>query len=992
MIKHFIPKSMLFILLLFGGLATAFAQTGMVKGVIVDASNGSPLPGATVQVKGTTVGTVSDLDGKYSISVNPGTTLVFSYVGYEAQEIVVQPNTTVNVQLKSSASNLNELVVIGYGTVKKSDATGSVAVVSSKDFNRGDITSAQQLLIGKSAGVVINSDGGAPGAGATIRIRGGSSLNASNDPLIIVDGVPINNSNVSGSSNILDFINPNDIASFTVLKDASATAIYGSRASNGVIIITTKKAHAGSKFKVTYNGNATISAPQKLLDVYSGDQMRQIAYDHPVLYDPATYNSLGSYNTNWQDQIYQVAFSQNHNIGISGSYKTLPYRVTLGYTDQNGILKNTGLKRFTGSVNLNPTFFKNSLKVNVNAKGMHINNNFGDDGAVGNAMSMDPSQPVRDGNSLSDGYYQWSNYGANLGTANPLSQALLVDNRSVVNRFIGNIELDYTLPFFKDLRAHLNLATDVTKSDGYNNKPVTANPNILGTYVNGRLSNYNAKNTNNLLDFYLNYVKEVKSIKSKFDVMAGYSWQHFHLENYNYTRDAKNPYSITPDSISHINDLQLLSFFGRLNYTLNDKYLLTFTLRDDGSSRFSPSKSNHWGLFPSAALAWKIKDENFLKNVSWLSQLKLRLGWGITGQQDIGDNYYPYMATYRSSQDGYYYLFDGKYIPTLRPDAYDPNIKWEQTTTKNIGLDFGFLNGRISGSLDYYFRVTKDLLEDITIPTGSNFSNHLYTNVGSLQNQGVELGLNVVAVAKKDFSLNIGFNASYNQNKITKLLSTNDPSYIGILYGSAMTGTNQVSRVGYAAHSFFVNKQVYDANGNPIEGMYVDLSGNGGTVAGNNGDKYIYHNPAPVVLMGLSFRLTYKNWDASTSTRLSLGNYVYNMVAAGASYDQMYQIGYWKNMPTQLSKTNFVKRQFSSDYFVQNASFFKMDNLSIGYEFKNLSNKMSAHVGFTIQNVFTITKYPGLDPEVPVSGSTPGVDNNFYPRARSFVFGVRLSY
>ena len=406
MIKNFIPKSMLIILLFLGGLSTAFAQTGTVKGVVVDASNGSPLPGATIQVKGTTRGTVSDLDGKFSISVDPGTTLVFSYVGYVPQTIVVQPNTTINVKLQPSASKLSELVVIGYGTVKKSDATGSVAVVSSKDFNKGDITNAQQLLVGKSAGVVVNLNSGAPTAGATIRIRGGSSLNASNKPLIIVDGVPIDNNDVSGSSNVLSFLNPNDIESFTVLKDASATAIYGSRASNGVIIITTKKAQKGSKLKVTYDGNATISAPQKLLDVYSGDQMRQIAYDHPVLFDPSTFNTLGSYNTDWQDQIYRVAFSQTHNIGISGSYKTLPYRVTLGYTNQNGILKNTGLKRFTGSVNLNPTFFHNSLKVNINAKGMHTNNNFGDDGAVGSAISMDPSQPVRDGNPASDGYFQ----------------------------------------------------------------------------------------------------------------------------------------------------------------------------------------------------------------------------------------------------------------------------------------------------------------------------------------------------------------------------------------------------------------------------------------------------------------------------------------------------------------------------------------------------------------------------------------------------------
>lgn len=986
MIKKFIPSSMLLILLLFGGLSTVFAQSGMVQGVVTDASNGSPLPGATIQVKGTTTGTTTDVNGKYKLTVKSGATLIFSFIGYETQEKVVQPNTTVNVQLKPTVSKLNELVVIGYGSVKQSDATGSVSTVSAKNFNKGNIVSPQDLLVGKSAGVVINSDNGAPGAGAQILIRGGSSLNASNAPLIVVDGVPISNNGVSGSSNILSFVNPNDIASVTILKDASATAIYGSRASNGVIIITTKKSHKGQKFRVTYDGNVSISAAQKFLDVYSGDQVRNIAFSNPVLYDAHSYNALGSFNTNWQKEIYRVAVSNTHNLNISGAYKTLPYRVTFGYTDQNGILINTGLKRFTGSINLNPTFFNNSLKVNINAMGMNSNNNFGDAGAVGSAISMDPTHPVKDGNPVSDGYFQWSNYGASLGTSNPVSQALLVDNRSVVNHFIGNIEMNYTLPFFKEMRAHLNLAYDASKGEGHNNKPAAANPNILGTYVNGSLSNYNAKHTNKLLDFYLNYVKGVQSIQSNFDAMVGYSWQNFYQESYSYTRDALHPYTIPPDSTgTHPQELQLISFFGRLNYSFKDRYLLTLTLRADGSSRFSPA--NRWGLFPAAAFAWKIKDENFLKDVKWLSQLKLRLGWGVTGQQDIPGNFYPYQAVYQTSVNGYYYLFNGQYIPTLRPNAYDPNIKWEQTTTSNIGLDFGFFNQRLSGTLDYYFRTTDNLIETVAIPTGSNFSNTLTTNVGSLQNQGIELGLNAIAASTKDFSLNIGFNASWNQNKITKLLQTNDPNFIGILYGSAFTGTNQVSRVGYAAYSFFVNKQVYDANGNPIEGMYVDLSGNGGTVAGNDLDKYIDHNPQPVVLMGLSLRATYKNWDASTATRLSLGNYVYNMVAAGASYDQMYQIEYWKNMPTQLSNTNFVNRQFSSDYFVQNASFFKMDNISVGYEFDKLPNNVKAHIGFIVQNVFTITNYKGLDPEV-----VGGIDNNFYPRSRSFVLAVKLSF
>ncbi len=971
--------------ILFSG--SIFAQKIRVTGRVTDAADGSPLIGVTLQEKGTTNGTATDVNGNFAITVAPASILVVSYVGYTPQEITVNNRTSINIALAVGDKKLQEVVVIGYGTVKKTDATGSVVAVSAKDFNKGAITSPQDLLVGKSAGVVITNTGGAPGAGATIRVRGGSSLNASNDPLIIIDGVPIDNNNVSGSSNFLSFINPNDIETFTVLKDASATAIYGSRASNGVIIITTKKGKAGSPMTVTYDGKASISSPIKFLNVYSGDEIRQLAVEKRSLFGVDGFDKLWNQNTDWQKEIFRNAFSQDHNLSFSGAYKTLPYRVSVGYTGQNGILKNTDMHRYTGSISLDPSFFGNSLKVNVNMKGMSTANNFGDAGAIGSAINMDPTKPVMDGNPGSAGYFQWNNYGANLGTANPVEQLMDVDNKADVKRFIGNIQFNYKLPFINGLNANLNLATDYTSGTGHNNRPTTAPSVLTAPLQNGRLTDYHGKNYNNLLDFYLNYSKELISIKSRVEATAGYSWQHFRREGDNYTRgivDESHPYQMT-DSSKFITENYLVSFFGRVNYTFNDRYLLTVTLRDDGSSRFA--KNNRWGLFPSAALAWKIKDESFLRNVRAVTDLKLRLGWGVTGQQDIGNDY-PAQAKYTISRTGYYYYIDGEYLPTLRPDAYDPDIRWESTTTQNAGLDFGFLKDRITGSVDLYKRVTKDLLNVVTIPSGSNFSNTLLTNVGSLENKGVEATLNLVPVSNDKMTLTLSFNATYNKNKVTKLLLSDDPNYIGILYGDAFTGQKQVTRVGYTAYSFFVNKQVYDTHGNPVEGMYVDLSGQGGTVNGDNADKYIYHSPTPDWLLGFSLRFDYGNFDFSASSRASIGNYVYNQIAAGASYDQMYQIGYWKNFPKYLSDTRFVKRQFTSDYFVENASFWKLDNISAGYRFENLfSSKMNARISFTVQDALTATKYRGIDPEVP-----GGIDNNFYPRPRVYMLGLSLTY
>lgn len=970
---------LLFIVVALFSFSTMYAQQITVSGTVTDAADGMPLPGVTVAVKGTTQGTITTPDGRYSLNIETGQTLVYSFIGYKAQEVVAT-SSNINIALEEDVIGMDEVVVIGYGTVKKDDATGSVVAISSKDFNQGNITSAQDLIVGKSSGVVITPGGGAPGSGATIRIRGGSSLNASNDPLIIVDGVPISNDNVSGSSNILSFINPNDIETFNVLKDASATAIYGSRASNGVIIITTKKGREGQNLKFNYSGNVSVSTPIDYIDVYSGDEFRQIAWEKRDIYDQELFNLLGTENTDWQKEIFRTSVSTDHNVSASGAYKSLPYRVSVGYTDQSGILKNTDMQRVTASLNVNPSLLDNTLKIDANAKFMSTKQNYGDEGAIGSAINMDPTQPIKDGTTGTDGYFQWPTYGANLGTPNPVEQAMAIDNQSEVYRFVGNAKFTYELPFFTDIKANLNLATDYSDGSGHNNRPVTS-PSTLTTPFTGKLSTYNSKRINNLLDFFLSYNKEFNE-DHRVDAVGGYSWQHFEREGDSHTEGIAD--DVKPIDNSYINEYYLVSFFGRANYTFKNKYLFTGTVRYDGSSRFT---NNPWGLFPSAAFAWKINEESFLSDVDFLSDLKLRLGWGITGQQDIGDSYYPALALYREARPGAYYMINGQWIPTLRPDAYDPDIKWEETTTQNIAIDFGFLNNRIRGTIEAYKRVTDDLLNEVTIPSGSNFSNSLLTNVGSLENKGFEFSLDWVALSTPDMSLNIGTNFTYNKNKITKLLLTDDPDYIGILYGDAFTGQKQVTRVGDAAYSYFVNKQVYDSNGRPIEGMYVDLSGNGGTVNGDNEDKYLYNNPAPDYLIGFSFRFNYKDFDLSASTRANIGNYVYNQVAAGASYDQMQQIGYWKNMPKYLNDTQFVKRQFTSDYFVENASFFKVDNLSAGYNFKAMDDKLGLRLSFTVQNLLTITEYSGLDPEVP-----GGIDNNFYPRPRTFTFGLNMNF
>ncbi len=1001
--RHFydLLKKLLFMSAAILCLNTAFAQEMTVSGTVTSSDDGSELPGVTIAVKGTARGTITDFDGKYSIKVASGQTLVFSFIGYQTQEIVVS-GATQNVTLQIDTKALDEIVIVGYGTVKKDDATGSVVAVNSDDFNKGAITSPQELIVGKTSGVVITPNSGAPGAGATIRIRGGSSLRATNDPLIIIDGVPVSNTGVDGVSNPLSVVNPNDIETFTVLKDASATAIYGSRASNGVILITTKKGKSGSNMKLTYNGNFSVGVPTDYIDVLSGDEFRQLMYEKVKAGQISEFalSRLGNANTDWQKEIYQNAFSHDHNLSLSGAYKKLPYRASIGYTDQNGLLKNSNMKRTTGAVNLNPSLLNDALKINANAKVMMIKNDFSNTDAIGRALQMDPTQPIKNGNTRYGGYFAWTELSENdplngkpnnIATHNPVASLEYRDNTSKATRFIGNAQFDYTLPWIPELRANLNLGYDYTNSEGDNNTNKLASWSYREPDKN--LSHYEQTQTNSLLDFYVNYVKDLDDISSKFDVTAGYSWQHFDFEvdRSNRPIELSNDFDVEANKSKDKRENYLVSFFGRLNYTLLNRYLFTATVRRDGSSRFD--EDNRWGTFPSFAFAWKISSEPFLENVKVLSELKLRLGYGVTGQQDLSDNWYPYIPVYTISEVGAFYQFGNKFYPTQRPDRYDPSIKWETTITKNAGLDFSFLDDKFSGSFDYYKRETEDLINEIPIAAGTNFSNYLQTNVGALTNEGFEATLNARAISTTDMSLELGVNFTYNKNEITQLTMVDDPNYIGYEVGGISGGADnkvQINSTGHAANTFLLFKQVYDENGMPVEGLYVDKTGKGGVVSDNDLNKYYLETPAPDYLIGLSVRFDYKNFDVSLGGRLNIGNYVYNNNASNmALYQNMYnQSGYASNIPTYINDSKFRTAQYWSDFYLHDASFFRMDNISVGYRFNELlAEKFSGRVSFTVQNAFTITDYPGLDPEV-----DGGIDNNVFPRPRTFMFGINLEF
>ncbi|HPF50259.1 MAG TPA: TonB-dependent receptor [Draconibacterium sp.] len=984
-----ILKNLKVVLFLFAMLVYGFsyAQVKTVTGKVTDSGNGEALPGVTIVVKGTTNGTISNFDGDYSINVEEGQTLSFSFIGYTAQEQVVGTSNVINIQLAQSMENIDEVVVIGYGQVKKQDATGSVTAVTAEDFNQGAITSPQELVSGKIAGVQITNGGGAPGEGSTIRIRGGSSLSASNDPLIVIDGVPMDSEGVSGMRNPLNTIHPSDIETFTVLKDASATAIYGSRASNGVILITTKKGRKGAGMKLSYNGFASYSTPSGKINVPSADEFRQLIISEKGETSPAA-ALLGGSNTDWQDVVFEPSVSHDHNVSLTGNVAEMPFRASVGYSDQNGILLNSSMERWTGSLGLSPSFLDDHLVFNLNFKGMLINNDFSNQGAIGTAVSFDPTQPIYDASSPYGGFFTWTQPNGNpntLAPINPMAQIMMHNDQSTVKRMIANAQVDYKFHCLPELKATLNTGIEYSDSEG----TTVDDNNAPWTFGNGGgyKGEYTQKKKNELLDFYLTYNKDLESINSNISVMGGYSWQHLWRENYNFSTNGSGSEVLSPKNWDPT-EYYLVSFFGRLNYTFADRYLLTLTVRQDGTSRFSPD--TRWGTFPSAAFAWKISEEEFLKDSPVISDLKLRLGYGITGQQNIGSGDYPYMARYTYSQPNAQYQFGDTYYTTIRPEGYDANIKWEETTTYNIGLDYGFINDRITGTIDVYQRDTKDLLNFIPVPAGTNLTNMLLTNVGDLTNKGFEFSILGRIISKEDLSWEVGFNATYNKNEITKLTAIDDPTYLGVTTGGisgAVGNTIQIHSVGYPANSFFVYEQVYDEAGKPIQGLYVDRNGDG-QITGD--DRYRYKKSAPDWFMGFNTKVYYKNWDFGLAGRISLGNYVYNNVwSSNGSLNNLYwSSNYLLNVNQNALETRFQNPEYFSDYYVKDASFLRLDNVTIGHTFTNINkDKMSIRLYGTAQNLFVISRYKGLDPEV-----SSGIDNNIYPRPRVFMMGLSIDY
>ena len=996
--------------------ATAFAQQITVNGHVKDAT-GEDVIGATVRVVGTQTGTVTDFDGNFTIKANQGDQISVSFIGYQDAVVAAAPQVEVLLQ-DDAALSLNEVVVIGYGVAKKNDLTGSVTAIKPDEKNHGLITNAQEMMQGKIAGVNITSGGGTPGGGATIRIRGGSSLNASNDPLIVIDGLAMDNQGIKGAANPLTMVNPNDIESFTVLKDASATAIYGSRGSNGVIIITTKKGRKGMAPKVSYNGNVSYSVKKKTLDVLDADEYRSFIKSYYGA-DSEAASLLGNANTNWQDEIFHAAVSSDHNVTVQGGISNMPYRISVGYTDQNGILKTSNFQRTTASVTLNPSLLQDHLTFNINGKFMYAHNRYANGDAIGDATRMDPTQPIYSSDPKYKnyhGYWQWLDSGASLKdenyttmwnrntVANPLSRLYEKNDRANSYDYMGNIEADYKIHGFEDLRLHANASGD------------WANGTQDTDYANWGPSNFYYGNSgytyerkyNLTFSAYAQYYKDFLKTQH-FDIMAGYEWSHtkywgdsFYAGVYPRTTNqvithddgttepaAGKPYNGSTSIWK--SESYLVSFFGRANYIAFDRYMITATVRRDGSSRFK----EHWATFPSVALGWKINEEAFLKNVKWMDELKLRLGWGKTGQQDgIGD--YNYFATYNvntTNVNGRYPLIGVNDSGLLyRPDAYNPDLKWETTTTSNIGLDFVLFNNRVSGSVDYYYRKTTDLINDASVSAGSNFRNMVRSNIGSLENRGIEASLTVRPIQTQDWQWEVTANFTYNKNEITEL--TGESSLV--MTGGISAGTGnycQAHSVGYPHHSFYVFQQVYDQNGQPLEGVYVDRNADGII---NDSDRYFYKSPDAPYTAGLSSRLQFKNWDFGFGLRASFDNYVYWDKEAGYSnvskrYDSSF--GYLQNVIPGAVQRNWSTYDHQlSDYFVHNGSFLKCDNITLGYSFDNLFkggnySGLSGRIYASATNVFTITKYEGIDPEV-----FGGIDNNMYPRPFTVQVGLNLNF
>ena len=975
-----------YLLLLFSFLFcfSAYAQTKQINGVVVDEQK-QPIIGATVLVKGTSNGTSTDFDGRFTLNVADDAVLNVSYVGYSSIEVKATENMTI--VLKEQTEMLEEFVVIGYGTVKKSDATGSVTAIEPDEFNKGLQATAQDALVGKMPGVNVVPGSGAPGSAATIRIRSGASLSASNDPLIVIDGVPVDNSTIEGGGNVIGGLNPNDIETFTVLKDASATAIYGSRASNGVIVITTKKGSKGG-LKVTYNGAFSAGTVAKKLDVLSADEFR--AYVPTVSGVPAGIE-LGQASTDWQDEIYRLAVGHEHNVSVAGNIKSVaPYRASVGYTNQQGVIRNNDYSRFSFSGGISPTFFDKHLTVDLNLKASYEINDKVDDSVVNNALRYDPTRPVMTGSPTAAtdpglGYFIWMNGNSPMAiqTDNPVAQIELSDNTNKILRSIGNATIGYKIHGLEDLELKLNLGYDVLESKDKRIVPELAGMMYTSNMKDGTGLVYNGtqQKRNYLLDFYGTYARSFND-KHDLSVMAGYGWQHF-WKNF----DATN---LSPEgeelfSANHYkSEYYLLSLYGRLNYTFCNRYMVTATLRSDASSRFA--SDNRWGLFPSVALGWKISEEAFMKEQDVLNDLKLRLSYGKTGQQDILNDY-PYMLTFIMSNPEASYQFGDRWIPTLRPNGYDKDIKWETTETWNAGLDFGFLSNRIYGSVDYYTRHTYDLLNTINVPSGVNFSSVITTNIGEMDNKGLEFSLNFVPVSTKDWNWEIGFNYTWNDSKITKLnvVDTAD----NFVETGAISGTGkyvQVFMVDERPYTFYLAKQAYDEAGKPIEGQYIQPDG---SVAATETRYSTGKSALPSSYLGFNTQLTYKNWDLGINGHGAFGNYIYNYVKADQYVESVYSDqGSFSNILQSTRELGFKTQQLYSDYWLEKGHFFRIDNITLGYTFHKLWNSSSSlRLKFSVSNVATISGYTGIDPEL-----SDGIDRDVYPRPRTFSIGANLSF
>ena len=981
-------------MLVFSALSVSSFAQSKVSGTVTDSKSGSPISGVTVSLKGTTTATKTNAAGVYEITAPANGTLVFTSVNYGSEQVAIGGKTSVNVGLTQSV-NVNEaVVVVGYGTARKKDLTGSINVVTAKDFQKGAISTPEQMLAGKVAGVSIVSNGGQPGAGSTIRIRGGSSLNASNDPLIVIDGVPLDQNGINGASSALSFINSNDIETFTVLKDASAAAIYGTRGSNGVIIITTKKGKAGA-LKFNFSTNISVANKTGIVDVLSGDEVRTIVNQ---LGNAKQKSQVGTANTNWQDAIYQTAISTDNNLSFSGGIKKLPYRVSLGYSYLNGILRTDHLQKTSAALAVNPTFLNNTLKVDVNLKVSKQNTRFGNQGAIGGAVSFDPTQNVKSNSPRYNGYYEWLESNGDLILNRPNNPVAVLeqtfDKQSPI-RSIGNIQFDYMIPHVKGLKANLNLAYDVSKSTG----TYFVNDSAAQAYVTGQptksgsSSSNKSTKQNSVLDFYLNYIKEISSIKSRIDFTAGYTYNNYFATYYNY-----RGYTAKGDTIAGTKAPQfafnkpentLIGLFGRLNYALDDKYFLTATLRRDGSSRFS--KENRWGTFPSLGLSWRVAKEKFLQDNKIISDLKLRAGYGEVGQQD-GIGNYSYLSTYSLSGPNSLTQFGANNYNTYAPSGFYADLKWERTAGYNVGLDLGLLKNKITASVDFYLKKTKDLLNEIPQPAGTNFSAYVLANIGEMENKGFEANLNYTPIKNNKFTWDLNFNATYNKNTITNLtVVPQDLNYKGAPAGGAagVNGPIKLHQIGYPKGTFNLLHQYTDPSGKPLENLFVDANRDGLI---NEDDRFLTKAPDANLFFGFSTNVTYKKWNAGIVLRSSFNNYIYNNVFSNLGKQTQILNAYTiSNGSTNYLDTRFEGKtdiQGFSDYYLENASFLRMDNLSLGYNYGQIAKtKSTLRFGLNAQNVFVITKYKGLDPEV-----NGGVDNNLYPRPRIISLSASIDF